>query len=155
MPQQGLPPPPPPPPRDQPGRSPGRTGWPRWSIWVLIGLLLVALLLPSLFSTSSGTSISYSEFLTDVRSNKVESVDWHNNNGKVDGVLKDGSKFTTNGPVVPSDDDRALLTDHGVQAKFKTPQSSLLASLLPLLLPIALLIGFFVWMNRRAQGQMS
>ena len=47
---------------------------------------------------------------------------------------------------------------HGVpdfELTFDTPQSSIWASLLPLLLPISLLIGFFWWMQRRAQGQMG
>jgi cell division protease FtsH len=122
---------------------------------VLIGLLLAMLILPTLVSGSSGTKLTYSEFLTDVQHGNVETIDWNNNNGKVDGTLKDGSHFTTNGPIVPSDADRELFAEHDIEFQFKTPQSSFIASLIPLLLPIALLIGFFIWMQRRAQGQMS
>ena len=39
--------------------------------------------------------------------------------------------------------------------KFVTPQTNFFVSLIPVLLPIMLLVGFFVWMNRRAQGQMG
>ena len=39
--------------------------------------------------------------------------------------------------------------------EFHTPTSSWVSSLIPLLLPIVLLIGFFVWMQRRAAGQMG
>jgi cell division protease FtsH len=122
---------------------------------VLIGLLLAMLILPTLVSGTSGTKLSYSEFLTDVQHGNVETIDWNNNNGKVEGTLKDGSHFATNGPIVPSDADRELFAEHDIEFQFKTPQSSFIASLIPLLLPIALLIGFFIWMQRRAQGQMS
>ena len=47
------------------------------------------------------------------------------------------------------------MEDKGVEVEFATPTPNLFTQLLPLLLPIAVIIGFFVWMNRRAQGQMS
>ena len=42
-----------------------------------------------------------------------------------------------------------------VKVDFSTPTPNLLGQLIPLLLPIFLVIAFFVWMNRRAQGQMG
>jgi cell division protease FtsH len=153
-----TPPPPPPPPRDQRGQG-GRSlgqGLPRWSIWVLVGLVIAALLLPAVFSTNDGASVQYSEFLDKVKAKQVKSVDWDNNNGSISGELTDGSKFHTNGPLQPSDDDRQALQDNGVQVKFSTPQGSIWSTLLiPVILPILLLIGFFVWMQRRAQSQMG
>ena len=44
-------------------------------------------------------------------------------------------------------------TDKGV--RFDTPQESLFATLLLYLGPVILLIAFFVWLQRRAQGQMG
>ena len=39
--------------------------------------------------------------------------------------------------------------------RYVTPQTNFFLSILPLLLPIGLLILFFWWMQRRAQGQMG
>ena len=57
--------------------------------------------------------------------------------------------------VVLPDADLELLNEKNVDVEFKTPQSSFLGSLIPLLLPVGLIIGFFVWMQRRAAGQMG
>src|SRR3954447_357596 len=155
------PPPPPPPPRDSrgsSGRAGGMSSWPRWSIWVLLGLVAAAFLLPSLFNTSEGTELQYSQFLTQVENGNVKSIEWNNENGHITGEFADGVKFETTGlpsPPGPSDADRALLAEHNVDVKFKTPETSFWAAWLPLLLPVGLLIGFFVWMQRRTQSQMG
>jgi len=127
-------------------------------VWILVGILLASLLLPGLFSGSDTKDISYADFLTKVRDGQVQSIEWNNNNGHVTGKLKTeagGGKFATNGPLTPSDDDRALFAEKSVDFKFKTPESSFLSTVLPLLLPILLLIGFFWYMQRRAQGQVN
>jgi cell division protease FtsH len=154
---QGPPPPPPPPPRDQRGGGRRDIGWPRWSWWILGGLVLVALLLPSMFTRESAKEVTYSEFLTSVRRDQVESIEIDNNDGSIEGKLKDGTEFVTTGPVdggIPASD-KALLDENGVEVSFKTPQPSFLASILPILLPILFLVAIFVWMNRRAQSQMG
>ena len=146
-----------PPPSGEGGRPTGRfggdQGWPRWTIWVLFAVIAAALFLPSLFGGSQGTAISYGDFLEDLRTDQVQQATFDNTNGSISGELDDGTKFTTTGPLQPSDADQALMTEKGV--KFETPTASIWSSLLPLLLPVGLLIGFFVWMQRRAQGQMG
>jgi cell division protease FtsH len=127
-------------------------------MWVLVGVVIAALLLFTSVGSDDGKEVKYSDFLNQVAAGQVKSIEWNNNNGDITGVLQDGSKFHTTGvpsPPGPSDADLKLLADHGVQYKFVTPQSSIWSTLLPLLLPIALLIGFFVWMQRRAQTQMG
>ncbi|MEY2458230.1 MAG: cell division protease FtsH [Acidimicrobiaceae bacterium] len=136
----------------------GMSSWPRWSIWVLLGLVAAAFLLPTLFSTSEGTSLEYSQFLDQVRADNVKNIDWNNDNGHITGEFADGVKFVTTGlpsPPGPAESDRQLFTEHHVQVKFTTPTTSFWAAWLPLLLPVALLIGFFVWMQRRTQSQMG
>jgi len=146
------------PPPSGEGSSPGGRfgsdkGWPRWTIWILLAVIAGALFLPSLFSTSPGNAITYGDFLEDLRTDQVQSSTFDNTNGNVAGTLDDNTKFTTTGPLQPSDADQALMTEKGV--KFETPTQSIWGSLIPLLLPVALLIGFFVWMQRKAQGQMG
>jgi len=122
---------------------------------VVLGVFATVLLLFLNNNTSSGKEIGYSDFMSRVRAEKVESVTYNNTNGKIDGKLKDNTKFTTTGLLPFAERDLKTLQDHKVDFKPKTPQSSWIASLVPLLLPIALLIGFFVYMQRRAQGQMG
>src|SRR3546814_18009580 len=94
---EGLPPPPPPPPRDSrgPGRSfRGDQGMPTWGLWVLLGLTLMVVVLPSIIDTSSTDEISYSEFMAQVRAGDVESVKLDNTNGDIPGALSSGALFT-------------------------------------------------------------
>jgi len=134
------------------------SAWPRWSIWVLLGVVAAAFLISPLFGGSSGQEIKYSDFLAQVQNENVKSIEWNNNNGTINGQFADGTKFTTTGlpsPPGPPAADLQLLNDHHVQVTFKTPEGSIWGTLLPLLLPVALLIGFFVWIQRRQSAQMG
>ena len=142
------------------GRFGSDQGWPRWTIFVLVAVVLGAIGLQFLASSTSSDKISYGEFITKLQDNEVKDAatnnadaTFDNTNGNISGTLTDGSNFTTTGPLQPPDADQQLMTEKGVD--FSTPTSSVLGTLLPLLLPVALLIGFFVWMQRRAQGQMG
>ncbi|MEM8902296.1 MAG: ATP-dependent zinc metalloprotease FtsH [Actinomycetota bacterium] len=130
-------------------------GWPRWSIWVLIGVVLASLALPTLFASDDGTSIEYTEFLDEVRAGRVDTFEFNNTNGRISGEFTDEESFSTTGPLEFSEADRQLLADNDVTFEFDTPQSNFFTSLLPLLLPVGLLIGFFWWMARRQQSQMG
>ena len=155
------PPPPPPPPKPRDGGGRPEQGLPRWSLWVLLGIVVASFLGTSLFSTSSGDKTSYDEFLEDVENGKVDEITWDNLSGEITGKLKaeEGSsgekEFTTTGPLDPPPDDLKLINDNDVKVTFETPQTNIFVQLLPLILPVGLLIAFFWWMQRRAQGQMS
>ena len=114
-------------------------------------------LIPSLMSGSDGTEITYSDFIDRVDSSEVESIDVETTTGKITGELTDGTKFVTHGGGDRglSEVDEALVDERGVKKKFHAPSSNWLLNLLGLFLPILLIIGFFVWMQRRAQGQMG
>jgi cell division protease FtsH len=160
MPSEPPPPPPPPPPeRRNPHREPTpegqQTGWPRWIAWVALAAIVAIFILPSVLSGDSGDPIAYDEFLVQVGEGQVTEVKVDNNNGEIDGTLADGSEFTTTGPLQIPDADLEFMRENIPTVEFDTPQSSFWISLLPLLLPVGLLILFFWWLNRRAQGQMS
>jgi cell division protease FtsH len=146
---------PPPPNQDGEGNSRfgGDQGWPKWMIWVLLGVLVAALFLPTLLSSNEGTSVSYGDFITKLKDDQVTSAEYDNTNGQITGELADGTTFNTTGPLELSDGDVALFTEKGV--KFTTPTSSIWATLLPLLLPVGLIVLFLVWMQRRASSQMG
>ena len=135
------------------GRFGNDQGWPRWTIAVLLAVVVGAIGLQFLASSSPSDKIAYGDFVEDLRTDQVTSATFDNANGKISGELQDGTRFTTTGPLTPSDEDMALFTEKGVE--FSTPTQSIWGTLIPLLLPVALLIGFFVWMQRRASGQMG
>ena len=125
------------------------------AVFVLVwaGVLLLMVFGPS---ASSTPEISYSTFLNQVTADQVKNVKLHHDSGQVEGIHTDGTKFTAQGPPggIP-DVDIKLLDDHKVARDYTGESSDWLGTLLLYLLPVVLIIGFFVWMGRRAQGQLS
>ncbi len=161
------PPPPPPPPRrgqqhgNQNGTPPpaggkARGNWPRWTIPVLLAVLLGTLLVNQVWPSDTGKKLSYTEFVTAVEQDEVVKFTVTNGSNSIAGELKDGTKFTTTvRDNFPDQIERDLLAESGVNWTTKEPDSNWLLSALSLLLPFVLIIGFLVWMNKRAQGQMG
>src|SRR5215210_4613437 len=166
-----LPPPPPPPP---PGRSGGRgqqndqqpperggrrslgSGWPRWVIPVLFAVLMLSFALPRVWPSSSTEKKPFSTFWSLVADGQVRSVTVNNSTNSISGELTNGEKFTSTAPNnFPNDDQSRVLQAKGIDFEAKTPSSNWLLSWASLLLPLVLLIGFFMWMQRRAAGQMG
>ncbi|MEK9837798.1 MAG: ATP-dependent zinc metalloprotease FtsH [Ilumatobacter sp.] len=177
-----LPPPPPPPPpgggrskgrasrpggerpsgRDRQQNSPGEPGspnpqWRRWLPWVAAGVFLAAVVIPSLTSGPAGSELSYSEFIDRVTAGEVASIEINNVSGRITGELTTGESFvsTGGGERGLSEADEELINSRGVEYQFITPSTNWFLQLAGLLLPVMLIIGFFVWMQRRAQGQMG
>jgi cell division protease FtsH len=178
-----LPPPPPPPPpgRGRPsGPPPGndrhggggrrppfgggddeqRTTPPwvrRWLPWIAIGIFLAVFLVPTLLNGDQGDEISYTEFIALVDAGEVRTAEINNGNGRISGELQDGTQYvsTGGGERGLSEADEQLLRERGVDYEFRTPSSNWFLGVLSLLLPVLLIIGFFVWLQRRAQGQMG
>jgi cell division protease FtsH len=128
---------------------------PRWAIWVLAGALVSMFLLPTLFSSDDRTDIAYSDLRGKVAEDQVKEITWSNNGGSITGTLEDGTEFSSNGPTEPPEDDLALFREHDVEVEFSNPQPSIFEALLPLLIPVALFIGIFWLLQRRAQSQMG
>jgi cell division protease FtsH len=126
-------------------------------MWVLLGVVALALVLPSFWPSDSGEKLTYTEFITQVREGKVDSVVISNNSNTINGKLTDGSEFTTTGGGQRgvSEADEQLLKDENVDYTFRTEGNNWFLSIAGLLLPVLLIIGFFVWMQRRAAGQMG
>jgi cell division protease FtsH len=175
-----LPPPPPPPPpgrgpagggpprnpfergdrrpnQQQNGDQPRRPGFPRWALYVLAGVLAIGLLVPSMWPRDEGDDITYSEFIQRVQSGEVASVEINNSSGTISGELEGGGEFRTTGPGEGrlSESDEAMLREHNVDVDYKVPSNNWFLSIAGLMLPVMLIIGFFVWMQRRAAGQMG
>jgi len=122
---------------------------------VLGALIVIALAVSKLSSGTPPKSQSYGDFTAAVTGNHVTSATVNNDTGKVTYTTDTGDKFAVSGPHPLTDGTVALLRDHVKDLKFVNQSSNWLASILPILLYGGLVIGFFVWMSRRAQGQMT
>ncbi|PFG38159.1 cell division protease FtsH [Georgenia soli] len=112
---------------------------------------------------SQAAPISYTEFTRQVEEGNVEEV--YSRGQTIEGVLAeeaplpdgpDGAtylQFTTERPTFAQDDLLTALEDGDavVRATPVTEQRGLLPNLLISLLPLALLVGFYVWLFRRAR----
>ena len=138
------------------GNRSGRDqGWPRWGIWLVLGLLASALFFPNFLPAPETDEVTYDRFLSRVAVHEVTDVLVDNLTGKIEFTDGAGVVHVTAGPLELSIDDRRLLADSGAAVLFETPQPGFLQAWLPLLLPVGLIILFFWWMSRRAQGQMG
>ena len=126
---------------------------PRWATWAIVAVVVLLIAGPRMWPTSTATKVSYTEFLELVKQNQVTQVQINNLSNEISGTLKDGSEFATTGAVILSDADETLLKEKGVDYDYATPQGNFFTNLIPLLLPFILIMGFFVWMQRRAMGQ--
>ena len=136
-------------------RGRGENGLPTWLVWVVIAVVGLVVVSALSFSSNATEPIAFSTFTKDVEQGNIKSITWDNVNQSITGETKSGETFTTTGPTEPTPELLKTMQDKGVEVEFATPTPNLFTQLLPLLLPIAVIIGFFVWMNRRAQGQMS
>ena len=116
---------------------------------VAVGLIIG----PRLWPADTATEVTYTEFLKLVNDGDVEAVTINNISNVISGTLADGSDFKTTGSTSLSDADEQLLKGKGVDYDYVTPTGNFFTNMLPLLLPFFLIMGFFLWMQRRAMGQ--
>jgi cell division protease FtsH len=147
------------------GRAPGQPGGtppapppraPRWRNWLLLVGVLVSLglfLLP-LPGGGNAQQLSYSQVKSDLSANTVRSLAI-GPDGNLAGTLTNGTSFTSSYPVAVDDPQFAqLLDDHNVQVTTQPAETSFGTVLLNLL-PLALVVGVFLWMGRAARRQLS
>jgi len=141
-----------PPPGDKPVPTapPPPPAWRHW-LWpvALVAMLALYFFLP--INSMSTVSLTYSQFLTDVRANKVKTVDFgsgsNGSNTTVTGTLSSGKNFTTVGPPDTAAV-RALLKKEGVGYSYAPAGTGFGTQLLYWLILLAPLI-FVIWLLRR------
>ncbi|MBD30264.1 MAG: cell division protein FtsH [Acidimicrobiaceae bacterium] len=123
----------------------------------LLALGLLALFfLPNILNNDDATDLPYQEFRIQVSSGQVAVAEFNNNTGKITFESTSGDKFKTSGPLELSSDDERLFLENIEDFKFFTPGSNIWTGfIIPVLGPLALILLFFYWLNRRAQGQMG
>jgi cell division protease FtsH len=143
------------PPPDRPP-TPALPPPPRWRNWLLpIGLLLtLALFLLPVPSAGKVQQLSYSQLKSDIRAGQVASVAL-GPDGSIAGKLTNGTKFTSSYPTSLQDPQFAQLLDqHNVQVTTQPARTSIWSVLLNLL-PLAVILGLFVWSGRAARRQLA
>ena len=121
----------------------------------MIGAIIAIFLATTMLPSDSGNEISYPDFLDRVTGGGIVQGTYNNNSGSIKATAVDGTEYASNGPLPLPDTDTAVINEHVPEFRYETPETNFFLSILPLLLPIGLLILFFWWMQRRAQGQMG
>ena len=122
--------------------------------------LFVAVTMFTVFSNFSSDSkqevISYSEFLAQVESDQVLSVEFQNDNYTINGKTVNGKNFETVKPPFLQDDLSEILRDHRVSVIGEKPeQQSILKQLLVASFPILIILAVFIFFMRQMQGGIS
>jgi cell division protease FtsH len=122
------------------------------ALWVIIGLLLIALF--NLFQNPSGrgpqTSLAFSDFIAEVDNGRVRDVTIQGNT--INGHFTDGRSFSTYAPEDPNLVNR--LSERGVRIT-AAPVDDSMPSLLGVLVswfPMLLLIGVWIFFMRQMQS---
>ncbi len=147
------------------GRTPPPTPSPPWARvlpWVLILGLVGVVALTNVLGDSTGDAkqLSYTAFLNAVERGEVKKVEFNKSNGDIVGDYRNTvgrfDQFTSSGPVGDFQENTVeLLRDKKVNLEYTETTSNFFLDLIPLLLPLLIIIALFVWMSRRAQGQMG
>ena len=120
-------------------------------LWVVIGTILVAVFSNFQAPNAISKEVSYSQFYSDVKGQRVQSVTIQGRN--IRGAYQDGSEFTT---YSPETENQVLIGDlmkNGVIVNGKEPERpGFLTELFFSLLPILLLIGVWIFFMRQMQG---
>jgi cell division protease FtsH len=151
----------PPPPGDKPGPGNAPPPPPAWRHWLLPVGILVALFLwiylPAVH-TAAPTSLSYSQFVSDVSAHKIATATIPSAGGASSGTLTDKSNYTVVLPSPLPDSLQTQLQADGVKTTFSTPSSGFGTELLQwiiILAPFALFFWFWRRLSRGAAGQMQ
>lgn len=122
-------------------------------MWALIAVAAALIIAPRMWPTSMATKVTYTEFLALVKNDEISKIDINNISNTISGKMKNGTEFVTTGAAALSDADEMLLKENGVDYNYSSPQGNFFTNLIPILLPFFLIMGFFIWMQRRAMGQ--
>ena len=120
-------------------------------LWVVIALVLMSVFQTFTNNATGTAQMNYSDFIARVQNEDVKSVEIDAHGRTLTGLLSSGERFTT---IAPADDQLVSdLLKHNVEIKAEPPKvPSFWQSLLFNLLPIILLVGFWIFLMRQMQG---
>jgi cell division protease FtsH len=126
-------------------------------LWVVVAVVLMVVFQsfsPKL-GNAAGAETTYSEFLQEVNSGAVSSVNFTNDSNLVTNAIAYKRTDNTTGTVYGPQDESLVnvLVNKGVTITREKPASGLsLGSILMTFLPVLLIIGFWIFMMRQMQG---
>ena len=124
-------------------------------MWLFIAVTLFTVF-NNFSSESQSEVISYSEFIAQVESDQVLSVEFQNDNYTITGKTVNGNNFETVKPPFLQDDLSEVLKDHRVSVIGEKPeQQSILKQLLIASFPILIILAVFIFFMRQMQGGIS
>jgi cell division protease FtsH len=128
------------------------TNFRNFAVWLVIFLLVLALvtLFQSPSSRTAGTDIAYSQLLSDAESGRISTVTISGQ--EITGSYTDGRTFTTFAPFDPGLVTKLQAKGVQITARPQTTETNWLMTLLINLLPIALLIGAWIFLSRQMQS---
>ncbi len=133
----------------------------RWVPWIVLALIAAAFVVSSLAGgSSSKADLTYTQFVNQVDDNNVKSIDFNKSTGSISGKFNNAvngkTEFSSSGPKDNLPDPLlASIKKKNIDFNYVDTGSNILGDILLWVLPLILIIGLFVWMSRRAQGQMG
>ncbi len=127
-------------------------------LWVVVAVVLMVVFQsfsPRLGGAAGGGEITYSEFLQEIDSGRVSSVQFTNDSNLVTNAINYKRKDGTSGTVYGPQDDKLVdvLVNKNVQITRDKPESGIsLGVILLNFLPVLLIIGFWIFIMRQMQG---
>ncbi len=121
-------------------------------LWVIIALVLMLVFNNFGQRRSNVNTVEYSQFITDVKSGRVERVTIVDGTA-IKGRLSDGTQFLTQSPETNNSALIGTLLDNNVRIEAKPPaQQSLFTQIFISWFPIILIIAAWVFIMRQMQG---
>ena len=121
-------------------------------MWLFIAITVFSVF--NNFNTEQSVQeLSYSEFISQVESDQVLSVEFSSDNYTLKGKTVNGESFETVRPPFLQDDLSEILTDHRVAVTGERPEEqSILKQLLIASFPILIILAVFIFFMRQMQG---
>ncbi len=130
----------------------------RWVAGALLAIIILALLVSNVMSTTQPQTVNYGQFLNQLKSHQVSKAVVNTNSGAITFTTNSGSQYQTQGPggvVVDLSEVPTLAKYLGNGLAYTPPGQPWYVSLLPDLALVAGFVILLMWMARRAQGQMG
>ncbi len=127
----------------------------RWLLGIVILVIIAVIVINYLDKPSTTKSLPYATFISTVKAHDVKSATINNATGVVTGELKDGTKYTVNGPVPYLSSEISAIKSNGVNYGFVTPESSILGTILGYVILALIFAAVWIYISRRTQSSMS
>jgi cell division protease FtsH len=129
---------------------------PKWRLWLVVAGVVLTFSLLARPAVTNGTmpdqNFSFTDFVTHVDANQVKTATVARN-GHVSGTLANGDRYTSQVPTaIPDSQLAAQLQDDRVEVTGTTGAGVSALGVIVNLLPLLLLVGFFVWISRRGRA---